>query len=98
MEDAAYLDQLCADLVALRHDLHEHPEIGFEVTRTSDLVATVPARHTGNLRQGMHSFPLPFASPAIAVAMIWHPRLDADPVHRWLRGCLRDACAESPDA
>ncbi len=39
------------------------------------------------------SFALPFAAPEITVSMLWHPRLDADPAHRWLRGCLRDVIA-----
>ena len=52
----------------------------------SDLIATVPERHTGNLRAGMHSFPLPVLTPEITVSLHWHPRLDADPAHRWLRG------------
>jgi DNA-binding transcriptional LysR family regulator len=64
------------------------------LARTSDLIASVPERHTGNLRAGMHSFSLPVAPPEITVALLWHPRLDADPAHRWLRGCVRDACAE----
>ncbi|HWS87775.1 MAG TPA: LysR family transcriptional regulator [Pyrinomonadaceae bacterium] len=63
------------------------------LARASDLVATVPERHTGNLRAGMHSFPLPFPAPQITVSLLWHPRLDADPAHRWLRGCVRDVCA-----
>ena len=58
----------------------------------SDLVASVPERHTGNLRTGMFSFPLPLAVPEIAVSLLWHPRLDADPAHRWLRGCVREVC------
>ncbi len=64
------------------------------LARASDLVATVPERHTGSLRAGMHSFALPFATPQITVSLLWHPRLDADPAHRWLRGCVRDACTE----
>ncbi|HET6159882.1 MAG TPA: LysR family transcriptional regulator [Dongiaceae bacterium] len=64
------------------------------LARASDLIASVPARHTGNLRAGMHSFPLPVSMPEITVSLLWHPRLDADPAHRWLRGCVRDACAE----
>lgn len=63
------------------------------LARSSDLIATVPERHTAALRTGMHAFPLPFATPEITVSMLWHPRLSADPGHRWLRGCVRDACA-----
>lgn len=63
------------------------------LARASDLIASVPERHTGNLRAGLHSFALPVAVPEITVSLLWHPRLDADPAHRWLRGCVRDACA-----
>jgi len=40
MTEARYLDLLCADLVALRQDVHAHPETAFEEQRTSDLVAS----------------------------------------------------------
>jgi DNA-binding transcriptional LysR family regulator len=63
------------------------------LARASDLIASVPERHTGSLRAGMHSFPLPVPAPEITVSLLWHPRLDADPAHRWLRACVRDACA-----
>jgi DNA-binding transcriptional LysR family regulator len=63
------------------------------LARATDLIAAVPERHTENLRAGMHSFALPVALPEFTVAMLWHPRLDADPVHRWLRGCVREVCA-----
>lgn len=63
------------------------------LARASDLIATVPERHTGNLRAGMHSFPLPVPTPEVTVSLLWHPRMDADPAHRWLRGCVRDVCA-----
>ncbi len=62
------------------------------VARASDLIASVPERHTGTLRAGMHTFPLPFATREITISMLWHPRLDADPAHRWLRDCVRVAC------
>jgi DNA-binding transcriptional LysR family regulator len=62
------------------------------LARSSDLIATVPDRHTQALRAGMHSFALPVSMPEITVSLLWHPRLDADPAHRWLRGCVRDAC------
>jgi DNA-binding transcriptional LysR family regulator len=63
------------------------------LARASGLVATVPERHTGMLRDGLVTFPLPFATPEIAISLLWHPRLDADPAHRWLRGCVRAVCA-----
>jgi DNA-binding transcriptional LysR family regulator len=63
------------------------------LARTSDLIATVPERHTGNLRTGMHSFAVPVSTPAFTVSMLWHPRLDADPGHRWLRDHVRAVCA-----
>jgi DNA-binding transcriptional LysR family regulator len=65
------------------------------LARASDLIASVPERHTGNLRAGMHSFPLPVSTPEITVSLLWHPRLDADPAHRWLRGLVLDTCATS---
>ena len=64
------------------------------LARTSDLVATVPERHTGNLRAGMHSFALPVTTRPFTVSMLWHPRMDADAAHRWLRECVREVCAE----
>ena len=62
------------------------------LARASDLIASVPERHTGKLRAGMHSFALPVPVPGFTVSLLWHPRLDADPAHRWLRACVRDAC------
>ena len=65
------------------------------LARASDLIATVPERYTGNLRAGMHSFPLPVEPPGFTISLFWHPRMDADPVHRWLRGCVREICTGS---
>ena len=63
------------------------------LARASDLIACVPERHTGNLRTGMHSFPLPVTTPEITVSLLWHPRLDADQGHRWLRSLVLKTCA-----
>jgi DNA-binding transcriptional LysR family regulator len=63
------------------------------LARHSELVATVPELHTTGLRDGMVIFPLPVRTANFTVSMVWHPRLDADPVHRWLRACLRFICA-----
>lgn len=65
------------------------------LARNSDLIASVPERHTEVLRVGMHSFSLPAATPEFTVSLLWHPRMDADPAHRWLRDCLRDVCSKS---
>jgi DNA-binding transcriptional LysR family regulator len=63
------------------------------LARSSAMIASVPERQTGNLRAGMHSFPLPVPAPEVTVSLLWHPRLDADPAHRWLRGLVLDTCA-----
>jgi DNA-binding transcriptional LysR family regulator len=65
------------------------------LARDTDLVASVPEKYTANLRAGLHSFDLPFAAPDMTIAMLWHPRQDADPAHRWLRGLVYSICADS---
>lgn len=62
------------------------------LARASDLIASVPERHTGNLRAGMFSFALPLPPLEFTVSLMWHPRLQADPAHRWLRACVRETC------
>ncbi|MFO0575241.1 MAG: LysR substrate-binding domain-containing protein [Polyangia bacterium] len=62
------------------------------LARASDLVATVPDRHTADLRGGMSCFTLPVPTREFTVSMLWHPRMDADPAHKWLRACLRQVC------
>jgi DNA-binding transcriptional LysR family regulator len=62
------------------------------LARTTDLLAAVPERHTAGLREGLVSLPLPVQLPAMTVFMLWHPRMEADPAHRWLRHCVRDIC------
>ncbi len=62
------------------------------LARDSDLIATIPELHTVALRAGMFSFLLPVKTSGFTVSMVWHPRLDADPIHRWLRACVRAVC------
>lgn len=59
------------------------------LARETDLVATVPERHTEGLRTDMHSFALPVEVARFTISMLWHPRMDGDLAHRWLRGCVR---------
>jgi len=63
------------------------------LARATDLIASVPERHTGNLRAEMHSFPLPVSTPEFTISWLSHPRTDADPAHRWLRNHLKNVCA-----
>ncbi len=63
------------------------------LARNTDLVATVPERYSASLRTGLVTFDLPVALPGFTVSLIWHPRVDADPAHRWLRGVIREICA-----
>jgi len=76
------------------------------VVGTTDLVTAVPrSMLSGPLpvdhktRAGLRSFALPVRVPEIRVSAMWHPRLDADPAHRWLRStvseCFRDSQSKS---
>ncbi|WP_339504205.1 LysR family transcriptional regulator [Pseudomonas sp. RL_105y_Pfl2_101] len=93
--DHGLIDQALAALNLSREIVTTVP--GFSsalgLARSSELIASVPERYTASLRTGLYSFALPFAVPGFTIAMLWHPRMDADPVHRWLRGCLREVCA-----
>jgi DNA-binding transcriptional LysR family regulator len=60
------------------------------LARGSDLIATIPEKHTAGLREDMHSFLLPLPVELFTISLLWHPRLDGDPAHRWLRKCIRD--------
>ena len=72
------------------------------VARGSDLVALVPASCLGNALAGDHAallglarFPLPVHVARFGVSAIWHPRLDADPAHRWLRETVLRLCRQA---
>ena len=68
------------------------------LVRDSDLIACVHERHTGVLYAGLHRFALPLPIAPFTVSLLWHPRMDGDPVHRWLRGCVRASCVEQHPA
>ena len=63
----------------------------------SDLVALVPRSCLGNSlandqSAGLQSFELPVRTPEIVISAMWHPRVDADPAHRWLRDTVVSVC------
>jgi DNA-binding transcriptional LysR family regulator len=72
------------------------------VARDSELIALVPASMMANLADPLGSpaigsmvcFELPVKTAGITVSQMWHPRLEVDPVHRWLRQLTLAVCRE----
>jgi len=71
-----------------------------QVARHSDVLGLVPRSCFGGAwmggtadRTGVEPFELPVKTPDITVSAIWHPRLHADPAHRWLRDTLQTICS-----
>ncbi|SEQ72383.1 transcriptional regulator, LysR family [Faunimonas pinastri] len=68
------------------------------IARRSDLLALVPRMCLGPNGSpeppldGLASFDLPVRTPKIAISAMWHPRVDADPAHRWLRDTVMAVC------
>ncbi|MBK1838160.1 LysR family transcriptional regulator [Azospirillum sp. YIM B02556] len=69
------------------------------VAAGSDLIAAVPRSCLGNglaadhaAGLGLESFDLPVRTAEFAISAIWHPRLQADPAHRWLRETIATVC------
>jgi DNA-binding transcriptional LysR family regulator len=68
------------------------------IAATSDLIGLatrsyVEARLAAGGGPALVSFALPVATPEITVSEIWHPRMDADAAHRWLRGLVVVVCS-----
>lgn len=76
---AALAIAIASDLVAL-------------VTRS--FVNATQAGQTGAGYAEVRSFALPVQTEAITISQMWHPRFDADPAHRWLRGLVLATCRD----
>ncbi len=62
------------------------------VAAESDLIGLIPRSYCrAGLAAQTEMFELPVSTPEVTVSQIWHPRMDADPGHRWLRGLIFDA-------
>lgn len=74
------------------------------IARQSDLIALVPRScldraSDASFLEGLVSFEIPVSTPEIIVSAMWHPRMDADPAHRWLRNIVITICrAPKPQA
>jgi DNA-binding transcriptional LysR family regulator len=42
----------------------------------------------------MRAFALPLGLPTFTLSLLWHPRMDGDLAHRWLRGHIRSVCTQ----
>jgi DNA-binding transcriptional LysR family regulator len=59
------------------------------VAAASDLIGSVPKSYCNSVGIGkIRTFDLPLAMPRFDIVQAWHPRMDADPVHRWLRALI----------
>ena len=61
-----------------------------EVLTQSNMLAVVGERTARAFVRiaPLHVMPLPFPSPRLVTAMLWHRRLDDVPAHRWLRSIV----------
>lgn len=72
------------------------------VAQASDLVALIPSTFllnqpglNGNSGEArLYVFELPVKTNEITVSLMWHPRSEADPAHRWLRQLVLKVCRE----
>jgi DNA-binding transcriptional LysR family regulator len=71
------------------------------VAQQCDLVALVPRLSLRSALTGAEtntagfvSFELPVRTSDIAISAMWHPRMQADPAHRWLRNIVLAVCRE----
>lgn len=91
VDDALYALGLHREIVAIVPSFLD----GLNIARHSDLIALVPhscLRDGKIMAQGLQGFDLPVPTPGLAISAMWHPRLDADPAHRWLRQNLMTTC------
>lgn len=66
------------------------------IAGASDLVALVTRSCLGALTPTeVQGFELPVQTAEFSICQMWHPRMDADPAHTWLRGLVQRVCREA---
>lgn len=70
-----------------------------QIVRHSDILGLIPYSYFGNasmkdgaIRADLQYYELPVSTPQIKISAIWHPRVHADPAHRWLRDTILTIC------
>lgn len=68
-----------------------------EFAAESDCIATLSERLARRLsaRYALQVLAPPLALPPCAGSQVWHPRLDADPAHAWLRRLVANIAASN---
>lgn len=61
------------------------PEVRTRFMFRDNFIGAVRAGHPAG-------FDLPVHTPEITISAMWHPRMDADPAHRWLRDTVTAVC------
>ena len=69
------------------------------VALETDLIALIPAHFFKPMQEyapdgglPVHVFDVPVPTERITVSQMWHPRLEQDPFHRWMREQVRAVC------
>jgi len=65
------------------------------VVSETDFISTSPERLARRLteRLSLRLLPPPLRLPPVSFSLAWHPRLDHDPAHQWLRAQIAEVCA-----
>jgi DNA-binding transcriptional LysR family regulator len=59
------------------------------VAAASDLIGSIPKSYCKSAAiSHIETFDLPVDVSGFNIVQAWHPRMDADPVHRWLRALI----------
>jgi len=66
------------------------------VVAETDYISTMPERLARRMAKSLplRLVPPPFEVPRFGLSLVWHPRLDDDPAHRWLREVVSRASSK----
>ncbi|MDD1014651.1 LysR family transcriptional regulator [Pseudomonas rubra] len=67
-------------------------QAAMQLASSSDMIAVIPQRFVewSLPLLPLHIFPLPLETPSGEFCQAWHPRVNNDPVHRWLRQMVQE--------
>ena len=70
--------------------------LALSLVERTDLVVTLPDRLVRSWGERLDVFATPLDLPSLVLEMAWHPRVQGDPAHAWLRNCLAGSLREAP--